>query len=121
MTTKVKITNDERSNGDVIINGVNTTEGRIKDAALRPGESKELWITTGSMLTIHETWPTQSNLASDGDIISSCGDSGEKWANAFCCKFPNADADTMRAWFANAIEAADAVRRERRAASQETL
>lgn len=117
MTTKVRIENDATSNGDVILNGVNTTEGRIKDAAIRPGESRELWITTASMLTIHETWPTQPKLDSDAGgakIIAECGDRGEKWAKAFVQHFPNADEDTLRAWFQNAIESADTVRRERR-------
>lgn len=118
MTTKVIIGNDATSNGDVILNGVNTTEGRVKDAAIRPGESRELWITTSSMLSITETWPAQPRqFASDGDVIAECGDKGELWAKAYVQVHPNGDVDTLRAWFANAIEAACA----KRAAARPTL
>jgi hypothetical protein len=117
MTTKLTITNDSASNGDAILNAVNSTEGRLKDVVIRPGESRELWISTASMVSITETWPVQpkpDDSDGGGSIIAACGDKGEAWAKAFVQRFPNADEDTMRAWFANAIEAADTVRRERR-------
>lgn len=118
MTTLVTIKNGETSNGDVILNAVNTcSDGSMKGVALRPGESKDIWITTSSMMVITETWPTKPKLESPdggGSVIAACGDSGEKWAKAFVQQFPDADEDTLRAWFQNAIEAADTVRRERR-------
>jgi hypothetical protein len=110
MTTKIHILNDPTSNGDVILDAVNTTDGRIKGFPIRPGESRELWITTNSAVILTETWPTQPKNPADGDIISECGDKGERWAKAFVRQFPNADEDTMRAWFANAIEGACAAR-----------
>lgn len=106
MTTKVVIENHHHSNGDLIVDAVSTTEGRIKDIALRPGESHEFWITTSSAIMLTETCPTQPKNPADGAVISECGDKGELWAKAFVRQFPNADEDTMRAWFANAIEAA---------------
>lgn len=122
MTTLVTVKNDDKSNGDVIIDGANTCEGKIRGHALRPGESKEIWITTGSALVLTETWPTRPKNADDpggGTIIAECGDKGELWAKAFVNQFPAADEDTLRAWFQNAIEAADTVRQERRAAPTE--
>jgi hypothetical protein len=110
MTTKIRISNDATSNGDLIIDAVNTTEGRINDAVLRPGDSREFWITNLSMVSLTETWPAQPLPKSDVEIIAECGDSGAKWAKAFKEKFPNADESTMLAWFANAIEAASTAR-----------
>lgn len=123
MTTLVTIKNDDKSNGDVIIDGASTCEGPLRGHALRPGESKDIWITTSSSLHITETWPTRPKNADDaggGTIIAECGDKGELWAKAFVNQFPAADEDTLRAWFQNAIEAADTVRVARRAASGES-
>jgi hypothetical protein len=117
MTTLVTIKNDDKSNGDVIIDGTSTCEGPIRGVALRPGESKAIYITTSSSLHLTESWPTRPKNADDaggGTIIRECGDNGELWAKAFVNQFPAADEDTLRAWFQNAIEAADTVRRERR-------
>lgn len=119
MTTLVTIRNDATSNGDVIIDGASTCEGTIRGLTLRPGEEKAVWITTSSSLHLTEKWPTRPKNAIDaggGTIIGECGDSGELWAKAFVNQFPAADEDTIRAWFQNAIEAADTVRRERREA-----
>lgn len=117
MTTFVTIHNHTRSNGDLIVDGAGTCEGPIRGLALRPGEEKSVWITNSSALIVTEKWPTRPKNAVDesgGAIISECGDSGELWAKAFVNQFPAADEDTLRAWFQNAIEAADTVRRERR-------
>jgi hypothetical protein len=123
MTTKVRISNDATSNGDVIIDAINTTEGRINDAVLRPGEAREFWITNLSAVMLTETWPAQPLPKAGGDIIAECGDSAEKWTKAFKQVNPNSDEGTMLAWFANAIEAACAKRAERadRPAATETL
>lgn len=109
MTTKVKIESSIDSNGDVILNGVNTTEGNIHDAVLRPGESRELWITSSSMLTLTEKWP-KSSPQSSREILNECGDDASKWAKAFVQTFPASDEGTMLCWFANAIETATAAR-----------
>lgn len=113
MTTKVTITNDKTSNGDVILNAINPCEGRIHDEVIRPGTEREVWITNLSSITLTETWPASKPAASSVEIISECGDSGEKWAKAFVAQFPTADEATMLGWFANAIEAAYTVRRAR--------
>lgn len=116
MTTLVTITNNEKSNGDVIIDGVSTCEGKLRGVALRPGQTRDVWITTGSALIVTETWPTRPHKTNDpggGKTISECGDLGEKWAKAFVDHHPAADEDLMRAWFQNAIEASHSVRVER--------
>lgn len=115
MTTLVTIKNAENSNGDVILDGTGTCEGQLRGVPLRPGESRDVWITTSSALILTETWPTRKKSSGDdgSKTIAECGDDGEKWAAAFTNQFPAADEDTMRAWFQNAIEAAVSVRRER--------
>lgn len=115
MTTLVTIKNDGKSNGDVIVDAASTCEGPLRGVPLRPGESKDIWITTSSSIHLTETWPTRqkNNDPGGGKTIAECGDNGEKWAKAFTDHFPAADEDTMRAWFQNAIEASHTVRVER--------
>jgi hypothetical protein len=48
-----------------------------------------------------------------GEMTAACGDSGERWAAAFRQLSPPTDEDTMRGWFANAIEAAFTARAAR--------
>jgi hypothetical protein len=127
MTTKVKITSDASSNGDVVLNGPCTCEGPILNAVIRPGESRELWITSSTMLSITERHPAIApepedieRKGSGGAIISKCGDKGELWAHEFVAMCPGVDEDTARAWFQNAIEAACSVRAFRAATEGET-
>jgi hypothetical protein len=62
MTTKITITNDDSSNGDVIIAGASTW---THDATpkhpkvLFPGESAVVGITDSSIVTITERWPSE--------------------------------------------------------------
>ena len=59
MTTKLIIESAPESNGDVVVQGMNTTEGHVKFELL-PGEKRELWITSSTMLIVTETWPTKA-------------------------------------------------------------
>lgn len=122
MTTKVTITSDPSSNGDLVLNGVNTCEGPILNALIRPGQSRTLWISSSSMLSLVERHPARLPEPEDpskgdgGSIISKCGDKGALWAEEFVAHNPGVDIDTARAWFQNAIEAAWTVRSEYREA-----
>lgn len=76
MTTKLRIVNDNESNGDLILNGYSTCEGRVKDAVLAPGESRELWVTDSSVMVLTERWPHATvvekanlGLATTGDLL----------------------------------------------------
>lgn len=119
MTTKIKIESLPESNGDVVLNAINTCEGRINNAVLRPGESRELWITSSTALFLTERHPAivpepKDPTCDGGEIIRKCGDQGALWAREFVARFPGVEEDSARAWFQNAIEAAVAVRDERR-------
>lgn len=57
MTTRITITNEDNSNGDIHVvksSGFSAPER----ATLFPGQSYEAWISTGHVLTVQETWPT---------------------------------------------------------------
>lgn len=120
MTTKITIASAPESNGDVVLNAVNTVQGPILNDVIRPGESRELWITSCSMLAITERHPRMipepENIAmgNGGAITNKCGDDGALWAHEFVARNPGVGEDAARAWFQNAIEAACAVRYERR-------
>ncbi len=113
MTTKIKISSDTSSNGDLVLNAAVTCEGPILNHVIRPGEDRELWISSSSVLTITERHPSMPFTKDDGALISKCGDRGELWASEFFARNPGVAEDTARAWFQNAIEAACDVRRER--------
>lgn len=102
MTTKVKITNDIDSNGDVILNGYTTCEGGIKNARLLPGDGRTIWITDSSLLSLTEQWPTQK--ISDGELLNRLGIDAKKWAEEFVKRNPTVDVGSAIGWFACAIE-----------------
>lgn len=118
MTTKIRIECLPESNGDVVLSAVNTVEGRINNAVLRAGQSRELWITSSTAMFITERHPAMPPEPKDptcdgGEIIRKCGDQGALWAREFVAQFPGVEEDNARAWFQNAIEAACAVRAAR--------
>lgn len=61
--------------------------------------------------------PAAPPATTDSELVASCGDDGEKWAQAFARinnpAMSEDDVDTLRGWFQNAIEHAHIVRRSR--------
>jgi hypothetical protein len=79
MTTKITITNDASSNGDVHIRGTNLwmpptslPAGKPYPSCLHPGESAEIGVTDASVVTLFESYPTiQQRTLTMAEIIDA--------------------------------------------------
>lgn len=81
-----------------------------------PGEDNKLAAMRAQVVGGHEVDDERLENAakvyrdlreeSDGDLLKRLGTDASEWATEFALRFPGApDIDTLRAWFANALEA----------------